>query len=698
MSRQMIAKYTQDNRKIAIYTPLPKDKLLLQGFTGQEGISRLFHFDLRLHSEDRSIDFNSIIGKQATIKIVLGDNKTERYLNGLICSFSQGGASHIFTYYQAALVPWVWMLTRTTNCRIFQNMTAPDIIQKILEEHIKRIIKSDFARFRLSLHGRYKEREYCVQYRETDFNFISRLMEEEGIFYFFEHEEKNHTMVLADHYNDFQICKHQPKIRYELAGGERRSDEVITEWSIGQEVRSGRYAMNDFNFKQPLLDLTTNITGKDERKFEIYDYPGEYFNKDEGERLIGIRMEEEDIEQVLISGSSTSRGFISGSRFKLERHYRNDLNQEYVLTAIHHSADQGTNYCSSEADAIGNFDYRNHFQCIPYPRQFRPARTTPVPVVHGTQTAMVVGPADEEIHVDEFGRVRVQFHWDREGQYNEQSSCWIRVAQNWAGKRWGSMFIPRIGQEVIVDFLEGDPDRPIIIGRVYNGNSMPPYELPTEKTKSTIKSLSSKGGNGFNEIRFEDLKGSEQIFIHAEKNEDVRIKNDRYELVANNSHLIVGNEQFEKVDRDKHLKVKYNQNEEVGGTVSLTAGGDLQRKVGMKYALDADQEIHLKAGINVVIEAGISITLKAGGNFINIGPGGIFINGLMVYINSGGAAGSGSGAHPAGPKLPKEADTGQPGEKSELPPPKRTREVSSYSPGAMILKRAAQDGLPFCEV
>lgn len=691
-----MAQYTQDNRLIQIVTPLGPDELLLQAFHGQEGISQLFHFDLRMHSENRSIKFDDIVGKNATIRVFLPDGK-ERYVNGLISSFSQGGTTpleggttpKIFAHYHATLVPWLWLLTRTSDCRIFQNLSVPDIIEKLLKEY-------GLSDFKNRLQGSFAPREYCVQYRETDFNFISRLMEEEGIFYFFEHEKDKHTLVLANSPNEFKPSPLQAAISYKSLIGEQGADDVVTEWNQSQEVRPGQYSLSDFNFEKPQLDLTASIAGKDERKLEIYDYPGEYRTKEQGDRLAGIRMQEEETPLVVTSGAGTCRGLMPGFRFELRDHYRRDFNKSYVLTSIYHSCDQGDNYRSSSGEAAQNLTYSNHFECVLHSTPFRPSRITPVPLMQGSQTAIVVGPAGEEIYVDKFGRVKVQFHWDREGKYNEKSSCWVRVSQNWAGKRWGAMFIPRIGQEVIIDFLEGDPDQPIITGRVYNGDSMPPYALPDEKTKSTIKSYSSKGGGGFNEIRFEDKKGSEQVFIHAEKQQDNRVKKDSLEWVGNERHLIVKKDQMEQVEGDKHLTVKGDQNEKINGTVSLKAGMDLQQKVGMKAALDAGMEIHLKAGMNVMIEAGATLTLKVGGNFINLNPGGVFIQGTMVMINSGGAAGSGSGASPAAPAAPREADTGQAGQAAQLPPAKRPVKPKQYTKAALQFKQAAREGLPFC--
>lgn len=683
-----MADYTQDERKIRVHTPLGKDALLLQSFSGQESVSDLFRFELRMHSANRSIPFDSIVGKPATIQLMLAGGQ-ERFINGVISSFAQAGASQGLAHYHAMLVPWLWFLTRTSDCRIFQQMPAPDIIEKLFQER-------GFKDYSLRLHGSFQPREYCVQYRETTFNFVSRLMQEEGIFYFFEHTKDKHLLVLANSPNEFKPCPNQTSARYESAKGVGRNEDVISEWSFGQEVRPGKYTANDFNFETPMLDLTAQVTGKDERGYEIYDYPGEYTTKDEGEQLVGVRMQEEDAPRLAGSGSGTCRAFIPGYRFDLKEHYRRDANKPYSIISVYHSVEHGMNFRSG-SDASDEFAYVNQFHCVPHPTPFRPPRTAPVPVVHGTQTAIVVGPAGEEIYTDKYGRVKVQFHWDREGKYDEKSSCWVRVSQNWAGKRWGAMFIPRIGQEVIVDFIEGDPDRPIITGRVYNAASMPPYALPGEKTKSTIKTNSSKGGGGFNEIRFEDLKGKEQVFIHAEKDKHVRVKNDRVEWIGNDSHLMVKHDQLESVDGNKHLTIKGDQNEKVDGGYSLKVGMDTQTKTNMKFAVDAGQEIHLKGGMNVVIEAGTSITLKAGGGFIVVGPTGVTISGNPVLINSGGAAGAGSGCAPQPPTAPKEADKAEAGQKPEMPPPKAPEKPKQYSPAAIMLKEAAQNGTPFCD-
>lgn len=686
--------YTQENRLITIDTPLGKDVLLLTGFSGTEGISNLFSFELDMVSENHSITFKDIIGKSVTVSITLPEGD-KRFFSGIISRFSQGsgggeaGGDPRFSYYTATMVPWLWLLTRTADSRIFQKLSVPDIVEKVFGE-------KGFLDYKVLLDGTYEPRDYCVQYRETDFNFISRLLEDEGIFYFFEHEQGKHTLVLADAPDKHKPCPKQESARYQISAGGWLEQDVITALEWMQEIQAGKYTLSDYNFEIPGTDLkveapSQQALGPGER--EIYDYPGEYDKRSGGERLANIRMQEQEASITTVTGSSVCRAFTSGYRFDLQDYYRDDMNNKpYVLISLDHGATEPVGVSGQGSEA----SYTNSFTCIPFDVPYRPPRLTPKPVVQGTQTAIVVGPAGEEIYTDEHGRVKVLFHWDREGKGDENSSCWIRVSQAWAGANWGAMFIPRIGHEVVVDFIEGDPDRPIIVGKVYHGNNKPPYSLPAEKTKSTIKTMSSQGGEGFNEIRFEDKKGEEQVFIHAEKNQDTRVKMDSMEWIGLDRHLIIKNEQLELVESNKHLTVKGDHNENVSGTMSLEAGMDIQEKVGMKHALDAGQEIHLKAGMNVIIEAGMSITLKAGGGFVVVGPAGVTISGTPVLINSGGSAGTGSGCSPAAPKPPKEADIAEPGKKVQ-PAAAAAAVAASPSAQAQTLKDAAQSGTPFCE-
>lgn len=685
--------YTQANRLLAIDTPLGEDVLLLQGLTGSEGVSRLFTFQLELLSEAPSVAFERIIGQRVTIRIVLADGHT-RAINGVVSRFAHTGMDTRFTYYRAEVVPWLWFLSRTADCRIFQNMTVPAIIEKVFQDQ-------GFYDFQMRLGGDFVPRDYCVQYRETDLNFVARLMEQYGIFYFFEHTPTVHTLILANAPTAHRPCPSQTYARYDFSAGAVLEEDIITAWQMEKELRPGRYALNDYNFTMPSTSLaaasnSTARLGGNER-FEIYDYPGEYLHKAQGDTMVRLRMEEEETSHVLVNGQSTCRAFTSGYRFDLEGHPSRMMNTAYVLVEVHHVASMGHSYRGT--GVMGGEHYSNRFVCIPQAIPYRPPRTTPKPMVQGPQTAVVVGKAGEEIWTDTYGRVKVQFHWDREGQRDEKSSCWIRVAQNWAGKRWGAMFLPRIGQEVIVDFLEGDPDQPIITGRVYNAEQMPPYPLPAEQTKSTIKSLSSKGGEGFNELRFEDKKGQEQIFLHAERNQDIRVQHDTMEWIGHDRHLIVKRDHLELVEGEQHLTVRGDQNEKVEGTISIHVGADRQEKVGVKHALEAGMEIHLKAGMNVVIEAGLSITLKAGAGFLVVGPTGVTISGLPILLNSGGVAGIGSGASPEYPKQPRTADVANPGERSNTSPGVTPPAPPSPAAAAqaLTLRQAAKSGVPFCE-
>jgi type VI secretion system secreted protein VgrG len=579
--------FKQDGRLFSLNTPLGKDVLLLKDITGEEGISRLYSFHLNLLSENHSISFKDIIGKNVSISIALEDGKT-RYFNGIVSEFSQSRAGEqakadiLLSYYTATVVPWLWLLTRTTNSRIFQKMTVPEIVEKIfVEKHLND--------FKLKMKDTYEKREYCVQYNETDFNFISRLLEDEGIYYFFQHEDGKHTLILADDPGDHQPCPEQVTARCRPHEGGIYDEDMIDTLLVKQEIRAGKYTLNDYNFEMPNTNLKTEVPsnqklGPEER--EYYDYPGGYGKKSDGDRLANMRMQEEEARITTFHGTCNCRAFTSGYRFRLEDFYRDDMNnKEYVLTGIRHEGSQTYSTGDSEAEQT----YKNEFTCIPFDVPYRHPRCTPKPFIQGAQTAIVVGPSGEEIYTDKYGRVKVQFHWDR-GKKNENSSCWIRVGQVWAGAGWGAMFIPRIGHEVIVDFLEGNPDMPIITGRVYHGTNNPPYPLPAEKTKSTIKSDSSKGGGGSNEIRFEDKKGSEQIYAHAEKNLDTVVK-------ANETRDVGG-------DRTTHVKGHFKE--------TIDSGEDRTVQAGSKETISGGETRIVSGGVTETIDGGVTRTVNGG--------------------------------------------------------------------------------------
>jgi type VI secretion system secreted protein VgrG len=622
--------FTQENRYIAVRTALGENVLLLKSFNGTEGISRLFSFELHMLSTNSNIGFDSVVGKDATISLRLFDGKS-CYFNGLVNRFvhASGGAEGDedvrLAHYTATVVPKMWLLTRTANLKIFQNKTVPEIVEDVLKD-------KGITPYELHLKGSYKKRDYCVQYRETDFNFVSRLLEEEGIYYFFKHENGKHTLILIDKYDPgvHVPCPGQrtATINPNFAGW--LEEDVITDIEKLQQIQAGKYTLKDYNFETPGTDLKvetpSSVTlGPGDR--EIYDYPGLYSKHSEGDNISKVRMEEEEARITYIGGSSVCRAFRSGFRFKLEGPHRKDMDgKEFLLTSVGHSANQGGYHSGSETT---EFSYANHFGCIPADVQYRPNRSTPKPVVYGTQTAIVVGPSGEEIYTDKYGRIKVQFHWDRLGKRDDKSSCWIRVAQLWASSQWGAVYIPRIDQEVIVDFLEGDPDRPIVIGCLYHGNNMPPYALPDEKTKSTIKSNSTKGGGGFNEIRFEDKKGKEEIYVHAQRDSNTKVGNDRTVIVyMNDAHTI------QKGDRKVTIeKGSDTLNLQTGDRKTTIDKGNYAHTVSMgKMDVSVPSGTYTLKANKVMIDAGADITLKCGGSTINIGPAMIKLESPLVQI------------------------------------------------------------------
>ena len=613
--------FTQENRFITIDTPLRNDVLLLTRISGTEGLSFPFSFSLDLLSENHRVSFKDIVGKNVTVSVVLS-NGEKRLINGIVSSFSQGrgggeegGGDPLFSYYNAEIVPWLWLLTRTSDSRIFQGLSVPDIIEKIFTE-------KKLQDYKIDLQGSYTKRDYCVQYRETDFNFVSRLMEEEGIFYYFQHEDGKHTLVVSDVPEKHKPCPEQETARYQISQGGFLEEDTISGIEITQQIQAGKYTLSDFNFETPNTNLQIEVPGKQtlgpgER--EIYDYPGGYEKRAGGEQYAKIRMQEEEAAITTINGLSNCRSFISGYKFDLQEFYRDDMNNKsYVLTSVHHEASQ--KYSSGESESA--FSYSNNFSCIPLDIPYRPRSNTPKPFVQGAQTAIVVGPAGEEIYTDKYGRIKVQFHWDREGKKNENSSCWIRVSQAWAGAGWGAMYIPRVGHEVIVDFLEGDPDRPVITGRVYHANNMPPYGLPSEKTKSTIKSNSSLGGGGSNEFRFEDKKGSEEIFLHGQKDWTIVIENDKNQTVGHDETLDVGNNRDKKVGKDqtedigenKTIKVGKNHAEAIEENATISIGSNQSVSVGKDHSEDIGENMTLSVGKKLSEGIGTDMSLSIGKN------------------------------------------------------------------------------------
>ena len=680
----------QEHREVEVATSLGEDVLLFRSMTLTEELGRLFSCEIELLSNEQQLDFDDLLGQKMTVRLNLPGGKT-RYFNGHVSRFSQVDQEDEFTVYQATLQPWLWFLTRTSDCRIFQKMTVPEIVKSVFRYY-------GFTDFEERLSENYRKWEYCVQYRETAFNFISRILEQEGIYYYFTHENDKHVLILSD-----AINSHEPFPGYEsiacnptLQTEQERELGEISNWRVSKEINTGTYALNDYDFTRPKanLQVKSSIARKHAlAKMEIFDFPGEYQDIDEGEVYAQRRIEELQVTYEQVQADANVRGIAIGCLFTLTGDHQ-DREREFLITSADHKI-HSDDYTSSTGGAAEV--YSDSFTAIPSRQPYRPARTTPKPIVQGPQTAVVVGPAGKEIHTDKYGRVKVMFYWDRYSKADENSSCWIRVSQMWAGNKWGGYYLPRIGQEVIVEFLEGDPDRPVITGRLYNNDNMPPYELPGNASRSGIKTHSLEKGapNNFNEIRFEDKKGKEQFYIQAEKNQDIRVKNDLKESVGNDLHQTIYQHSFRHISGNSHSIVLGNRNEAVDGTLSLETGMDLHEKVGMKHAVNAGMEIHLKAGMNVVVESGMTLTLKASGNSIVLSPAGISITGTIVLINSGGTPPvSGSGCSPQEPEDPKEPDSSPATGQSSVPQAPQGPEP----PQAAAFKSAAVSGTPFVEI
>lgn len=674
--------YKQATRRIALKSSLGDDVLVVTELDSVEEFSRLSTHRVQMLSQNDDIKPEEIVGKPVTIVMLDVDDKPY-YLRGYFKTFINHGRGDRATIYSGELVPWLWFLTRRTNCRMFQDKTVPEIIEEVFKD--LGFTDYDFS----GLSGSFAKRVYTVQYRESDFDFVSRLMEDEGIFYYFKHEADRDLMCMANHTGAYQQAKHS-SVRYVGPQSFREVDDDLLSWQHRYEYRSGKIMQHAFNFETPErpIDARANTVLKLENSaaFELYDYPGNYLAKPEGEADVKVRMEEEEAPFDIVIGSSKCRSFSPGYTFSVEEHHQEqETRKNYVITSVRHYVTAGSFVSGGEQPEA----YRNEFTCIPAATVYRPPRSTPKSLVRGPQTALVVGPSGEEIYTDKYGRVKVKFHWDREPWVDDKSSCWLRVAQVWAGKNWGAMFIPRIGQEVIVDFLEGDPDQPIIVGRVYNAECMPPYELEANKNLSGIKTLSTKGGEGFNELRFDDKKGEEQIFIHAERNFDVRIKKDRFEWVENDQHLIVKNKKFEHVKVDRHTKVDQDDVVKLGRdqhvamdgkravkiaqTESLTVQGNVTEVFQANQSTQITGSLYIKAA-NTVIEATGGLTIMCGGSSVVIDPSGVTLKGPMVTldggmtkINSGpgspAASGvAGSAVSPTAAEAALEADQADPGE------------------------------------
>ncbi len=654
-------------------------------FTGTEALNQPFAFELELISERPDIDLASLLHHTAYLDMGQGAG-----IHGFIDRLAQGEAGKRLTRYHLCLRPQLSYLAHRTNQRIFQHLSVQQIISRLLEEHG---IQGDAYRFQLN--ATYPERDYCTQYDESDLHFIQRLCEEEGIHYHFEHSQTGQIIVFGDDQTSFPQLQ---QIGYSQGTGLVADQPVVKRFGLRVETRPSRVTRRDYDFEKPRLLMEAAHTSqsaaeedqKPEPDLEDYDYPGRFTDRERGKQLSQIQLERHRAEQRLADGSSDQPQLRSGHFMPLSGHARADWNDLWLLTEIQHEGKQPQvleEGVTSDTQASDGFTqgYRNHFKATPWQIIWRPQLNHKKPKVLGSQSAVVTGPQGEDIHCDQYGRIKVQFHWDREGQADDKTSCWLRVASSWAGDRYGGIAIPRVGMEVLITFLEADPDQPLVTGCLYHKEHEVPYELPAHKTRSVFKTLSSPGGGGHNELRIEDKKGEEQIYLHAQKDWDENIENNQTVRVGNERHDTVEANSYSEFKAEEHHTTHSDRKAEIKASDHLTVGTSQHVKLGDSYLVKAGREIHLQAGQKMVIEAGMEITLAAGGSFIKIDPGGVTLVGPNVKLNAGGAPGKGSGVGIQLPAVPHAADADSAGSSTLLALPNEPARLASAAKDGLLL-------------
>jgi len=665
---------------------LGDDALRFRRLKGKEELGRIPEYDVELMRAQKlgPIKSDDLLGTQATVKLQrTGDNF--RYINGWITSVELGGAVGRYDTYHVALRPWLWHLTLGADSRVFQDKTAMQVIEAVFADY--RNVQLDKSK----LSGVPRTRPYCVQYRESDFHFVSRLMEEEGIWYYFTHTDSQHTLVLANSASGHAALP-EASLLWSFKQTDHTLENVISQWRQTQQVRSLKFTHDDYDHEAP----TTALEKGDERTasypslgdLEVYDWPGAYAypgdtnNATQGTTNAKLEVRRYETKHVVAVASSPCRSVGAGMTFAFKDHPRDPGN--YLITGAELEADFGDEE-ATQADR--GFGFRATLHLVPQAAPFATEAKTPKAFVRGPQTAIVVGPSGDEIHVDKLGRIKVWFRWARKSPKNEQSTCYIRVATPWASKGYGMISTPRIGDEVVVSFLEGNPDRPLVTGSVYNGDNDPPYKLPAQATVSGIRSHSSKGGGAanFNELRFEDKAGNEYVWLQAEKDFHRLVKNDATDEVKNNHQVEIGKNHTAKVGEgwdlkigkaakleigaDAGAKIKGDLNVAVEGGLGVKTGAAVDVKSGAALAVSSAAAMDINAGAaltvssgaaatikataGVVIDGGVSLTLKVGGTMIVLDPSGVSIVGPMIKNNSGGSGGSASNAAKASPTAPE---------------------------------------------
>ncbi len=701
--------FAQTSRLLNFTSPLGADVLLPDRLKGVEGISELFDYQLDLLAEPtQTINPKDIVGQKVCVSISADDSGTERYINGIVASFEMTGGDDEFNSYRARIVPSLWTLTLNVNTRVFQDKTVLDVIQAVLSPYnISPSVQTS---------GTFTPMEYCTQYRETDFDFISRLMEQHGIFYYFTHTADDHTFTLQDVSSKLNDCAIQNTFSYSPQQSNTAGfyDFVIQEFIARSTLVTGEHTLWDYSFvrntavKEDKVPTKGPLGSNSNEQYDYTDSAAAYLKKDSSDSTINalntffvnVRRDASDAETQVVEGSSNAIPLMTGYTFTLKEYPQSTLNVKYVLTHIEHDVLQIPTYRSGRKSPL--VPYTNHFRAVPASIVYRAPLKTEKPVVSGMHTGSVVVQSGEESYMDKYGRVNVQFWWDRLRKENTPDNTLLRVAQSWAGKGWGTYFWPRVGDEVLIEFIEGDPDQPIVVGSVYNGVNMPKYDPAGQYTLSGILTRSSKNGGAANanELRFEDLKGKEQIFMNAERDYDLHVEHDWHTMIGNQQHETITDDHYMQTGGDTHYHIKKklyeqiddevhqtygskqvikigadrqesiganavqkisansdidvgaNLTEAVGANMSLKVGVNEDHKIGMNYNIDAGMIVNLKAGMQINIDAPMGINITCGGNFVNLTPAGVMIQGILVNINSGGAAMNAQSANAQSPKSP----------------------------------------------
>ncbi|WP_261854744.1 type VI secretion system Vgr family protein [Vibrio spartinae] len=619
------------------------ETLVVRDYQGVESISDSvddqgqpvygYRYRIDIASRNSDLSFEQMVDSSALLE-VLRDQEVVQKVHGIIRNFSRGDTGHHHTFYSLTLVPSLERLSLRHNSRIFQQLDVPEILSVLFQE-------MDINDYAFSVRRECAKREYCVQYRETDLEFFHRLAAEEGLMYHFEHQQDKHVLVITDNSEGFGRLA-MPVPYNALSGGVFETPYVST-LTEHKQMDVSDVRLGDYSFKKPSYNLAQSATGADmsyqRGDYEHFDQPGRFKDDPSGQAFTQIRLEALRRHAHTFSGKSNEAQLQAGKRFDLMEHLDGEMNRNYLLIQVTHQGSQPQ--ALEESGGSGATTYANQFAAVSGDQVWR---MTPrnKPILKFPTMGKVVGPDGEEIYCDEHGRVKVQFPWDRYGSSNEQSSCWLRVTQGWAGAQYGMMAVPRIGHEVVVHFLNGDPDQPIITGRTYNANNVTPYPLPEHKTKTVIRTETHQG-EGYNELSFEDQSGSEKIYLHAQKDTDTLVENDATTHIKHNQSTTIDNDRYSHIKVNDHHTVSGEARTKIAKSQTLMIEGELHVKAGKVWVNEAGTEIHIKAGEQVIIEAGNEITLKAGGSFVKVDPSGVSLSGAGVNLNSGGSAGSGSG-------------------------------------------------------